>query len=114
MRRLVLASLVLAAVLAAPPAFADRAAELRRVEDQSTVNLVTTGRKSGQPRTVTIWFVHALEGLTLDGKARPIEDAAESERIHQLFRDKYLTARVMSWIGAGGFGTGKVVAIDLE
>ena len=143
MRRVVLASCLFAVALAAAPASADRLQELRGVEDQSTVNLVTTGRKSGQPRTVTIWFVHdagriyvqsgkdgktdwyrnvlakpevtlELEGLTVQGKARPIDDPGEAERIHQLFRDKYLTARVMSWIGAGGFGQGKVVAIDVE
>jgi deazaflavin-dependent oxidoreductase (nitroreductase family) len=113
---------------------------LQKVEDQSTVKLVTKGRKSGLARTVTIWFVRnanriyvqsgkegktdwyrnvlgnpavtlEFDGLTLRGEAHTVDDAGESERVHGLFRDKYLTARVMGWFG-GGFGSGKIVAID--
>lgn len=32
-------------------------ADLTRYARKATVKLTTTGRKSGQPRTVTIWFV---------------------------------------------------------
>jgi deazaflavin-dependent oxidoreductase (nitroreductase family) len=113
--------------------------DLRRIEDQSTVELTTIGRKSGQPRGVTIWFVHdqgslyvqagkdgktdwyrnllakpeatlRFEGLTVRGLAKAVDDAAETQRIHGLFSGKYLSARVMGWFG-GGFGHGKVVRI---
>ena len=110
------------------------------LRDASTLELTTTGRKSGQPRTVTIWFVvddrlyvqSGKEGKTdwyqnvlakpavkvkigdreWTGQARTITDAAETARVHELFTQKYFTARVMSWFG-GGFGTGKVVRIDV-
>jgi deazaflavin-dependent oxidoreductase (nitroreductase family) len=114
--------------------------DLQRIADQSTVELTTIGRKSGQARTVTIWFVHdqgrlyvqagkdgktdwyrnllakpevtlRFEGLTVRGTAKPIDDPAETERIHGLFSGKYLSARVMGWFG-GGFGHGKVVRIE--
>jgi deazaflavin-dependent oxidoreductase (nitroreductase family) len=113
---------------------------LGSIENQSTVELTTVGRKSGRPRTVTIWFVHdegrlyvqagkdgktdwyrnlvakpevtlGFDGLTVRGTAKVIDDAAETERVHGLFSGKYLSARVMGWFG-GGFGHGKVVRIE--
>jgi deazaflavin-dependent oxidoreductase (nitroreductase family) len=128
-------------LLLAASAFAQvTAADLSRVENQSTVELTTMGRKSGQPRAVTIWFVRddaalyvqagkggktdwyrnllakpevglRFDGLTVRGKAKPVDDAAETKRIHQLFADKYFSARVMGWFG-GGFGHGKVVRVE--
>jgi deazaflavin-dependent oxidoreductase (nitroreductase family) len=111
------------------------------LREASTLELTTTGRKSGKPRTVTIWFVagdqlyvqsggdgttdwyqnlRANPAVTVkigerewQGRARAIDDPAATARVHELFKQKYLSARVMSWFG-GGFGTGKVVAIDLE
>jgi len=111
------------------------------LRDASTLELTTTGRKSGQLRTVKIWFVYGdrlyvqsgKEGKTdwyrnvratpavsvkigereWRGTARAIDDPTEIARVHELFTQKYLTARVMSWFG-GGFGSGKVVAIDLQ
>lgn len=113
---------------------------LRAVEGESTVELTTTGRKSGQARTVTIWFVRdgdhlyvqsgqegktdwyrnvlgnpvvtlRIGALRMKGRARPVEDTQESDRVHALFEQKYVSARVMGWFG-GGFGHGKVVRID--
>lgn len=109
--------------------------------DVSTLELTTIGRKSGQPRTVTIWFVYGdrlyvqsgHDGKTdwyqnllktpavslkigereLRGRAIPIDDPVESARVHELFRQKYLRARIMSWFG-GGSGSGRVVAIDID
>jgi deazaflavin-dependent oxidoreductase (nitroreductase family) len=104
------------------------------------VELSTTGRRSGETRTVTIWFVRdgerlyvqsGKEGKTdwyrnllantevtlrigtlhLHGRAHAVEGAAENERMHALFEKKYLSARVMGWFG-GGFGHGKVAMID--
>ena len=130
----------LVAALACLIASAACAADAPLPRDASTLELTTIGRKSGQPRTVTIWFVYddrlyvqsGQDGRTdwyqnllktpavtlkvgereLHGRATPIDDAAETARVHELFRQKYLRARIMSWFG-GGAGSGRVVAIDL-
>ena len=111
------------------------------LRDASTLELTTIGRKSGQARTVTIWYVYGdrlyvqsgqdgktdwyqnllktaavivkIGERTMQGQATPVEDPAEAAHVHELFKQKYLSARVMSWFG-GGFGTGKVVAIDVK
>lgn len=115
--------------------------QLRTVQEASTVELTTIGRTSAQPRTVTIWFAADAEGrlyvqsgkdggtdwyrnllktpavklkigeLAMTAVAVPIDDPAETARVHELFKEKYLTARIMSWFG-GGFGRGKVVRLD--
>ncbi len=114
--------------------------DLRAIESQSTVEVTTIGRRSGLPRVVTIWFVHdegrlyvqsgkdgkthwyrnllkapeitlRFDHLAVRGRARPVEDQGEIERVHGLFRRKYFTARVMSLFG-GGFGQGKVVLVE--
>jgi deazaflavin-dependent oxidoreductase (nitroreductase family) len=110
------------------------------VANESTLEITTAGRTSGQARTATIWFVRegdhiyvqsGKEGQTdwyrnalktpavtlrigtlmLRGRARPVDDAAEVARVHELFEHKYVSARVMGWFG-GGFGHGKVLLID--
>jgi deazaflavin-dependent oxidoreductase (nitroreductase family) len=102
--------------------------------------LTARGRKSGQPRTVTIWFVvdsgrvfvQSGSGGTTDwyrnlaanpavsfqigtvklrGRARMIDDATETSRVHALFDQKYLRARVLGWVG-GETGHGKVVELE--
>ena len=122
------------------PAHSLTADQLRGIDALSEVELSTTGRRSGQARTVTIWFVRDGErvyvqsgkegktdwyrnvianpavtlrfgALRLRGRALAVEDAGEAERVHGLFEQKYLSARVMGWFG-GGFGHGKVVLID--
>jgi deazaflavin-dependent oxidoreductase (nitroreductase family) len=114
--------------------------DLDAVEGKSDVRLTTIGRSSGKPRSVTIWFVRdqnhlyvqsgkdgktnwyrnilanpevslEIDSVQLTGRAVPIDDETETRRIHDLFRSKYLTARVMGWFG-GGFGTGRVVRIE--
>lgn len=105
------------------------AAALARIQDASTIELTTTGRRSGKEHTRPIWFV-VSDGKILvqagkDGKtdwyrnleknpsgvvrqreyafrvrAKPIEDRDRIERIHRLFLDKYTTARVLSWVGS--------------
>jgi len=136
-RALVAGVALLLAAEAVRPLSAD---DLRAVEHESTLQLTTSGRRTGQSRAVTIWFVRdrdriyvqsgkegqtdwyrnlvqnpsvvvQLGGLKLRGHARPIDDAAETARVHELFSQKYLSARVMGWVG-GGFGHGKVVLID--
>lgn len=117
-------------------------ADLRRIEDQSSVELTTIGRESGKPRAVTIWFVtddgtvyvqSGKEGKThwyrnllenpavslrfdevvLRGRAEPVSDPALREHVHELFRRKYWTARIMGWFG-GEIGQGEVVRIEPE
>jgi deazaflavin-dependent oxidoreductase (nitroreductase family) len=117
-------------------------ADLEKVANQSTVDITTTGRKSGKPHTKPIWFVYdqghlylqsGKEGksdwylnlkknpqvtlkigeLTLSGKARVIEDAKEAERIHSLFSSKYLLARAAGVVGSS-IGHGKVVEVELQ
>jgi deazaflavin-dependent oxidoreductase (nitroreductase family) len=136
-RAALMASLALLVAVCAAAWGADGAS----LRDASTLELTTIGRKSGQPRTVTIWFVYGdrlyvqsgKDGKTdwyqnllktpavtvkvgereMQGQAQPVEDPAEAARVHDLFKQKYLSARVMSWFG-GGFGTGKVVAIEVK
>jgi deazaflavin-dependent oxidoreductase (nitroreductase family) len=136
------AALELAILLAlAPAALAGvPISQLRSYQDKSTLELTTTGRKSGAPRTVTIWFVADEQGrlyvqsgkggttdwyrnllqtpavkirigeLAMNGVAAPVDDLTEIARVHELFRQKYLRARVAEWIGSET-GHGKVVQL---
>ncbi|MFN8640902.1 MAG: hypothetical protein U0802_04290 [Candidatus Binatia bacterium] len=62
------AALLVACLLTAAPAAATvPAAQLRSYQDASTLALTTTGRSSGQPRTVTIWFA-----VDAQGRLRPV------------------------------------------
>jgi len=117
-------------------------AELEKVADQSTVELTTIGRKSGKPHTKPIWFVYdqghlylqsgsegktdwylnlkknpqltlKIDTITFSGKAKFIDDAKETERIHGLFSSKYLRARVAGMVGSS-VGHGKVVEVELQ
>jgi len=117
-------------------------ADLEKVADQSTVELTTLGRKSGKPHTKPIWFVYdqghlylqsGKEGktdwyqnlkknphmnlkigtVTANGNAKFIQDAKETERIHELFSKKYLTARLAGAVGSS-IGHGKAVEVELQ
>ncbi|MFQ5668621.1 MAG: nitroreductase family deazaflavin-dependent oxidoreductase [Candidatus Binatia bacterium] len=96
---------------------------------QSTVRLTTTGRKSGKPRTVTIWFVvvgprhlylqhvrgpatHWYKNLCqqpsvqlefgqgrIAAHATPIDDRDEVRRVLSLFRRKYWFAWLFQLLG---------------
>lgn len=144
-RLLSLLSLLL--LVSAPPAAGGgpvHEPQLRTVGEASYVALTTTGRKSGEPRTVTIWFVVDAQGrlyvqsgrdgktdwyrnllqtpavslligeLQMTGRAVPVVDAAEVARVHELYRQKYLRARVTGWFG-GEVGHGRVVQLtDLQ
>ena len=117
-------------------------ADLEKVADQSTVELTTTGRKSGKPHTKPIWFVYdqgklylqsGKEGqtswyqnlkknpqmtlkigtVTVNGKAKFINDPKETERIHELFSKKYLMARIAGAVGSS-IGHGKAVEVELQ
>lgn len=113
----------------------------RRAIDRSwNCQLVTRGRSSGQPRTVTIWF--AVDGdeivlaggpesphwyrnlrrcedvqlsvgrLQFRGRARAVEDAADAEEIRQCFLRRYLAARLSRPFGGYTRSVVARVAID--
>ena len=108
---------------------------------ESIVEITTIGRKSGQPRTIPIWFIYEhdrfyiqagndgntswyrnlkknsqiglkIGDLAFSGTARFIDDPTETERIHEMFRSKYLRARLAAWVGSQ-VGHGRVVEIEL-
>jgi deazaflavin-dependent oxidoreductase (nitroreductase family) len=96
---------------------------------RKTVRLTTRGRKSGQPRTVTIWFVThgeravrvqhvapvpaqwyrnllAEPAVTLDfgdgpipARARPLTDPDEVRAVLTAIRRRYWTAPLIQWLG---------------
>src|SRR5581483_5443637 len=111
-------------------------ADLEKVASESTVDLTTTGRKSGKAHTKPIWFVYdqghlylqsgkggksdwyqnlkkdprmtlKIGTVTFQGKAKFIDDERETERIHSLFSAKYIGARLAGMVGSS-IGHGKV------
>jgi len=98
---------------------------------KKTVRLTTRGRRSGSPRTVTLWFVadgprrimvqhasraranwyHNVLGdpaVTLDfgsgaisARATPITEAARVQQVLALVRRKYWTAWLIQLLGRG-------------
>ncbi len=119
---------------------AELAAALGSVAAESTLDITTIGRKSGKPRTKTIWFVYdqgrlyvqsgqdgkthwyrnlqqtpemrlTIGALRLTGRAKFVADAEETARVHALFRSKYAFARVAGLVGAS-IGHGKVVEVE--
>ena len=128
-----------AAAAAAEPPLPEVAAALGRITRHSTVELTTTGRKSGKEHTKPIWFVvdggkillqagkdgktdwyqnllktpavTARQGdYTFRGKAVPVTDPARVEKIHRLFLDKYTTAWLLSFFGSS-IGRGQPVEL---
>jgi deazaflavin-dependent oxidoreductase (nitroreductase family) len=142
-RRLVSAALalaVLASTASADDPGAQVTAALERIKDDSTIELVTTGRKSGKQHARPIWFVvdhgKVLVQAGKDGKTdwylnirknreavvragavqlrvrgTPVEDEKRVAEIHRLFLAKYTTARVLSWFGSS-IGRGQPVELE--
>lgn len=117
-------------------------ADLEKVATESNVEITTTGRKSGKAHTKPIWFVYdqgrlylqsgkggksdwyqnlkknpkmtlKISAVTLQGKAKFIDDEKETERIHGLFRTKYVGARLAGMVGSS-IGHGKAVEVELQ
>jgi deazaflavin-dependent oxidoreductase (nitroreductase family) len=115
-------------------------AALTRIANASTIDLTTTGRKTGKPHTKPIWFV--VEGGKIvvqagkDGKtdwyqnlaesptatvrqgdytfrvrAKRVEESARVEAIHRLFLNKYTSAWLLSFVGSS-IGRGRPVELD--
>jgi deazaflavin-dependent oxidoreductase (nitroreductase family) len=148
-RRWFLALVVGTTLLVNPPAslFAQEArtvakADLEKVANESTVEITTSGRKSGKAHTKPIWFVYdqgrlylqsgkggksdwyqnlkknpqmtlKIGTITFQGKAKFIDDQKETERIHGLFSAKYIGARLAGMVGSS-IGHGKAVEVELQ
>jgi hypothetical protein len=108
----------------------DAGTVLARGATEREVRLIAPGRKSGQPRAVTIWFVvlddgtvglgtlnedrnwvrnarHAeqveleLAGGRLRGRFADVADPDRHRRIRAAMARKYLPFRIASWLGIG-------------
>ena len=114
--------------------------DLSHLERYSNCRLTTRGRRSGEPRQVTISFALApgtvyltgsashphwcrnLEASpevslrigpeTLSGRARVVEDPAEAEAVRQRFVKRYLMARLSRPFG--GYRDSIPVVIDIS
>ncbi|MBW2231974.1 MAG: nitroreductase family deazaflavin-dependent oxidoreductase [Deltaproteobacteria bacterium] len=114
--------------------------DLSALERSWNCHLTTLGRKSGEPREVTIWFAlgpdtvyltgsasgphwcrnvranGAVElrigGQRLSGTARVVDDPDDAAAIRQRFRDRYLLARLSHPFG--GYTESIAVVVDLD
>lgn len=124
-RRALLLACVLA--VAAPARAQDLAARLAAVANDTIAQITTTGRKTGNPHTVPVWFVldgdtiylttlnekrdwvrnaeHtptvtlAIGTLRVQGHFARVADAVLAARVGKLRRDKYMLGRIASWFG---------------
>jgi deazaflavin-dependent oxidoreductase (nitroreductase family) len=113
--------------------------DLSDLEPHWNCRLTARGRKSGEPRSVTIWFALGpgivyvtgskgepqwcrniracgdvelrIGSRTLKGRARVIDDAAEAEAIRQRFVERYLLARLSRPFG--GYTDSVPVVIEI-
>jgi deazaflavin-dependent oxidoreductase (nitroreductase family) len=142
MRRLAVALAVGSALrmAAAEAPLPEVATALARIKDKSTIELTTTGRKTGKEHTRPVWFV--IDDGTIvvqagkDGKtdwyqnlqktpaasarqgefvfrvrAKPVTDPARVDAIHKLVLDKYTSAWLLSFFGSS-IGRGRPVELD--
>ena len=101
---------------------------LDALKNSSTCRIITRGRKTGRPHTVTIWFTVDDDGrvnlgtlrmgrdwpknvaanpavqleigdLRLDGEARLVTEPGARARVERQLAAKYLAARIGSWFG---------------
>jgi deazaflavin-dependent oxidoreductase (nitroreductase family) len=135
-------ALLLVASVAVAQQNADVAATLATIADGSTIEITTTGRKTGKAHTRPIWFVvdgsrilvQAGKGgktdwyenllanpsavlrsgdVTLRARATPVSDPARIEQIHGLFLAKYRTAWLLSFFGSS-IGRGSPMELTPE
>ncbi len=88
------------------------------VYDQGNIYLQAGGEREGG----TDWYKNlqknpeaelAIDTLVFKGQAHIVEDQTETERIHNLFRNKYLRARIAQTFGSS-IGQGKVIEVHME
>jgi deazaflavin-dependent oxidoreductase (nitroreductase family) len=142
MRRIGLATaaVVFGIAFAAEPPLPEVAAALARMKNQSTIDLTTTGRKTGKEHTRPVWFVVLDDRIVVqagkNGKtdwyenlqknpaanvhqgeyrfrvhARAIDDPARVDAIHKLFLSKYTSAWLLSFVGSS-IGRGRPVELE--
>jgi deazaflavin-dependent oxidoreductase (nitroreductase family) len=142
MRRLAVALAVGSAlrVAAAETPLPEVASALARIKDKSTIELTTTGRKTGKEHTRPVWFVVDDGAIVVqagkDGKtdwyqnlqktpaasvrqgeyvfrvrAKAVTDPARVDAIHKLVLDKYTSAWLLSFVGSS-IGRGRPVELD--
>lgn len=123
------------------PPSPDVAARLAPVADRSTARITTRGRKSGNPHTVTIWFLVDgatiylgtldadrdwvrnavktadvtldIDGVRVRGKASVVTDAAVEAHVRALMARKYWMAWIGSWFGMGPARTFRVDDVEV-
>jgi deazaflavin-dependent oxidoreductase (nitroreductase family) len=111
--------------------------DLDALDRRSTLRLTTTGRRSGQPRRITIWFAcdggkiylaggrkvpHwsrnirknpgveiEIGGVRFKGKARVLEEKAEADHVRGLIFKKYFLAKLSSYFG----GYARAVPVEI-
>jgi general stress protein 26 len=116
------------------------AAKLAAVGSRSTCRITTSGRKSGKPHTVTIWFlaegttiylatlnakrdwvrnlektpevVLDLDGVRVRGRASTIADPGADAHVRDLLARKYWMAWLGSWFGQGPERTFRVDGLE--
>jgi deazaflavin-dependent oxidoreductase (nitroreductase family) len=105
------------------------AIDWRALDRHWNCRLTVRGRKTGNERTVTIWYavgdgkvfltgdakgpnwlrnakanpdvVVQIGGQRLRGRARVVEDAAEADAVRQRFVRRYVAARISRMLGTG-------------
>jgi len=121
------------------PPLPEVAAALARIQDRSTIDLTTTGRKTAKEHTKPIWFVVSdgkiivqagkdgkadwyqnllktpaalvrRDGYLFRVRAKPVTDPARAEAIHRMFLDKYTSAWLLSFFGSS-IGHGRPVEL---
>ena len=128
-----------ALVTADEPPLPEVAAALARIKDHSSIELTTTGRRTGKPHTRPVWFVVSdgtvflqaghdgrtdwyrnleknpsvslrSDSYTFRARAVAVTDPARVEEIHRLFLRKYTTAWLLSFVGSS-IGRGRPVEV---
>jgi deazaflavin-dependent oxidoreductase (nitroreductase family) len=111
--------------------------DLDALDRRSTLRMTTTGRRSGLPRRVTIWFacdggkiylaggrkiphwsrnIRKNPGVEIDiggvhfkGKGRVLEGKKEAEHVRRLIFKKYFLAKLSSYFG----GYARAVPVEI-
>jgi deazaflavin-dependent oxidoreductase (nitroreductase family) len=143
MRRIALSTALVAFLgiaRAVEPPLPEIASALARIKSRSTIDLTTTGRKTGKEHTRPVWFVVLDDRIVVQagkkGKtdwyenlqknpaanvrqgdyrfrvhAHPVDDPARVDAIHKLFLSKYTSAWLLSFFGSS-IGRGRPVELE--
>jgi len=120
---------------------ADLLARLAAIADRGTLQITTRGRKTGNPHTVTTWFLIDgttvflatldakrdwvrnvaktpavdldIDGLRLRGHATVVADTELEGHVRDLLAKKYWLAWLGSWFGMGPARTFRVDGVEV-